>query len=289
MFEGFTNNNNQYYTGPLMQYAQVKQPSMNNPLTEEEIKTLNKNGGGWNTAISNEDLLRSVCTHKHNGKFTLRNNGDGTLTCTTCQETFQDLDLDPAYVKETTDAMKNILQIIKTCYIDIPANTAREFFPIIPLLEKVPKLAEIAVQNFAQYENGSTVQNGNTPSSFNALNAIMGTPATQFNYNANYAGFNGYQQPYQPMMQQQQPMMQQPMMQQQAMQQPMMQQPAQTNLQMAPTQSGFAPVNEFGSYGNMAQPVQQQYQPPIANQQPMQQQSNDNANPVVADTRTFKV
>lgn len=289
MFEGVTNNQ-QYYNQPLMQYAQVKQPSMNQPLTEEEIKTLNKGGGGFNAQLSTEDLLRSVCTHKRNGAFTLLNNGDGTLTCTTCHETFPDMDLDPSFVKETVYNMKGILQAIKTGYIDIPVTAAREFFPIIPLLDKVPALAETAVHNFMQYEQGSAVNTGNAPYSFGALNAIMGTPATQPMYQQPMYQTVPVQQPvYQ--YQQTAPVYQQPMYQTA---------PAPAQMNMPVQQPGFAPVNEFGTYGNMAQPVQQTYQPPIgqpqtyqqapvpqAPQQPVQQPMDNKA--IVADVSTFQV
>lgn len=236
-----------------MQYAQIKRPSMSQPLTAEQMQLLASKGGAFSTRVSQEDLYRSYCTHKKDGNIVLNNNGDGTFTCPVCQETFAEVDLDQAHVKEVTKEMINILQMIKTCYMDIPERTAIEYFPIIPLLEKTPELAQIAMRNFSQYEQGSVVQAASNPYGFGALNSLMGAPMA-------YPG-----------------MVQQPMYQQPQYAQPVQPQAQYQYGQMAPAQvqatPQFMPNSEFGGYMNAqtVAPMAQQYQQQPQVQQPIYQ------------------
>lgn len=234
---------NQMY--PAMQYQQIKRPTMTQPLTPEQMQLLASKGGSFSTRVAQEDIFRSVCTHKKDGNIVLVNNGDGTFTCPICQETFSETDLDPQHVKDITREMINILQMIKTTYMDIPDATALEFFPIITLLEKTPELAEIAMRNFSQYEQGTMVQNAANPYSFNALSSLMGGPMA-------YPGMqpNMYQQQMaQPQFQQQPNMYQQPM--------------APAQVQVTPQFQQFNPVNEFGAYNPQAQQQYQQQMAPV--------------------------
>lgn len=240
---------NQMY--PAMQYQQIKRPTMSQPLTPEQMQLLASKGGSFSTRVAQEDIFRSVCTHKKDGNIVLVNNGDGTFTCPICQETFSETDLDPQHVKDITREMINILQMIKTTYMDIPDATALEFFPIITLLEKTPELAEIAMRNFSQYEQGTMVQNSANPYSFNALSSLMGGPMA-------YPGMqpNMYQQQMaQPQFQQQVQYQQQPNMYQQPM--------APAQVQVTPQFQQFNPVNEFGAYNPQAQQQYQQQMAPV--------------------------
>lgn len=262
MLETMTTPYNTPYYNPTaayqgMQYAQIKRPSMSQPLTAEQMQLLASKGGAFSTRVSQVDLYRSYCTHKKDGNIVLNNNGDGTFTCPICQETFAEVDLDQAHVKEVTREMINILQMIKTCYMDIPEQTAVEYFPIIPLLEKTPELAEIAMRNFSQYEQGTMVQAASNPYGFGALNSLMGAPMA-------YPGMT--QQPmYQPQPQFQYAQPQQPMY----APQPQFAQMAPPQVQVTPQ---FMPNNEFGAYVNAptVSPMAMQYQQPQP-QQPMYQ------------------
>lgn len=267
MLETMTAPTYNYYNPiyPGMQYQQIKRPTMSQPLTPEQMQLLASKGGSFSTRVAQEDIFRSVCTHKKDGNIVLVNNGDGTFTCPICQETFSETDLDPQHVKDITREMINILQMIKTTYMDIPDATALEFFPIITLLEKTPELAEIAMRNFSQYEQGTMVQNAANPYSFNALNSLMGGPMA-------YPGMqpNMYQQQMAQPQYQQQPQFQQPNMYQQPM--------APAQLQVTPQH--FNPINEFGAYNaqqqvQFQQPQYQQQMAPVQVQvtaQPQYQQ-----------------
>lgn len=281
---------NMFGQQPRMQYMQMQKPTMSQPLTPEERKLISNKGGAFNTNVSKEDLLRTICTHKDGNDFALITNGDGTFTCPLCQETFRDTDLDQEHVKQCTSDIIDILQLIKTYYVDIPEETARQFFPMIALIKKIPALASMAVNNFARYEDGNMAQSGGTPYGFNMLNALTGTPYSTL----------GMPNPYQPPMQQ--PMYQQPMYQPQ-MQQPMYQQPmgasympqptAPAQVNVTPTDmgnTGFQPFNEFGGYYNqqpMPQVNQANMQQP-AGQQSLNEQASAQPNAKV-DTSSFTV
>ena len=159
------------------QYVQ-QQAKMTQPLTKEEIAKL-KNNGNAKLVIDEIDLLKAKCTHKQNGQLTLQQNANGTHTCTLCGETFNLIDVDPAEVEAITARMIDVLQSIKTFYLDMPVNYASEFFVMIPLLKNTPMLYRIALNQFSKYESGSVVNQSNPMYGFGLLNTItspMGMP-----------------------------------------------------------------------------------------------------------------
>lgn len=162
----------------------------NNVLTKEEIKALRKSVDTFSLGLTEEEMLRGICFHKdENGQETLKDNGDGTVTCTVCGYTFDPLqsctedDLQ-RYVDNITD----VLQTIKLLYIDMPTEAAREYFQIIPLINKAPKLFKIASDNFNRHENYNNYRFNGAPNTINLYNMLSnGT----FN-----TGFAPQQQPY---------------------------------------------------------------------------------------------
>lgn len=209
MFNNFQNNggymNGYGYPQPGMQYAQRPQAKMTQTLTPEQIKQLKNNGGTFNLHISQTDMWRAICTHKENGNIVLVENGDGTVTCPICGATFSIVSSDQQTVQDAAKIVSDVLQTIKTMYLDIPEEMATQYFQILPLLEKMPQLYNIAMSNFNKYDNPNQMQAGNSMYGFNALNAItnpafgMGMPM--------YQPQPGYQQQpmgYAPMMMPQQ-------------------------------------------------------------------------------------
>lgn len=223
---------------PNYAYGQQQYPSMtgymyppmaakaknSQPLTQEQIMKLRRNINALDMRLTDEDLWRAICTHKEKdtGKSTLVANADGTCTCTICGATFNMVELEKKDVDETVKKMTDILQTIKTIYLDGSEDLFKQFMQIIPLLQKVGLLSERALSNFSMYDTPSnpTVQSSPNYNGFNALNNIMMNP-----FAAQQQMF-GYQQP---MYGYQQPMYQQPPMQQPMgygyQQQPMYQQP----------------------------------------------------------------
>lgn len=214
MFNNFQNQGymNASYPQPGVQYAQRPMAKMTQTLTPEQIKKLKSNGGTFDLQVSQTDILKAICTHKENGNIVLIDNNDGTVTCPICGATFSIMTVDQDQVQDATKVVFDVLQTIKTMYLDIPEDVATQYFQILPLLEKMPKLYQIAMSNFNKYDNPNQFQQTGSVYGFNALNAItnptfggMGMPMQQPMMQPNMYQPQPYQAPYQA----QQPMMNQ--------------------------------------------------------------------------------
>lgn len=191
---------------PGFQYQQQAQARCTQPLTHEQIKQLRNKGAAFTLQADPTDILKSICTHKENGNFTLMENGDGTVSCSICGETFSLLDVSKEEVENATNIVKDVLQSIKTYYLDIPEETAKNYFPIIPLIDKIPQLYVIAMNNFKKYDGSNMVQQNNNPYGFGMLNMLT-SPMMPMNgmYQQPQMGFAPQQQmmpgymPQQPM------------------------------------------------------------------------------------------
>ena len=204
------NNNQNYsmygmdpYAIGAQQYPNVAQAKFSQPLTAQDMAELQNKAEKFSLSIEPIDLKRSYCTHKRGHEIVLKPNDDGTFTCAICGETFNLVEANEEVIKEAVKSVKDILQSIKTYYLDIPEESTMEFFPILPLLDKVPKFYQQAVNNFNKY-NGAGFNMNNDPyrQSWNLFASVVGP-----NANAPIPGYNpmGYQQPmggYQPMPQQ---------------------------------------------------------------------------------------
>jgi len=206
-----------------MQAAKAKNSQ---PLTQEQIMKLRRNANALDMRLTDEDLWRAICTHKEKdtGKSTLVANSDGTFTCSICGATFHIVELKKEDVAAKVSDLTDILQTIKTIYLDGSEDLIKQFMQILPLLDKVNLLAERAVSNFSMYDSPTnpTVQNMPNYNGFNALNNIMMNPFAAQQPMYGYPQQMGYGYPQQPMYQQQ-PMQQAPMG--YGYQQPMYQQP----------------------------------------------------------------
>ena len=201
-----------------------------NVLTAEEIKSLRKKVDTFSLGLTEDEMLRGVCFHKdENGNETLKDNGDGTVTCTVCGYKFDPLqNCTEDDLQRYVDNITDVLQTIKLLYIDMPPEAAREYFQIIPLINKVPKLFKIASDDFSRHENYNNYRFNGAPNTINLYNMLS---SGTFN-----TGFNP--QPYQ----------QQPYGQPMMGGMPQMQQP-------------FQPTNGFGFGAPVAPQPQNGYQP----------------------------
>ena len=145
-----------------------------NVLTPEEIKALRKTVDSFSLGLTQDETLRGICFHKdENGQETLMDNGDGTVTCTVCGYTFDPQqncseEMLQGYVNDIVD----VLQTIKLLYIDMPTEAAREYFQIIPLINKIPKLFKIASDNFNRHENYNNFRYNGAPNTINLYNML---------------------------------------------------------------------------------------------------------------------
>jgi len=172
-----------------MQYAQMPVAKMTQVLTPEQMKQLRTTSSQFSLQVDPIEITRSLCTHKDNGKIALIDNQDGSVTCTICGAKFKLVDWEVVQVQEVTNMFIDVLQSIKTYYLDIPESYVTEYFKMIPLLEKVPKFFELAYHNFKKYEQGNQFQQNNGMYGFNMLSAIAGPGMMNPGFNQGQQGF----------------------------------------------------------------------------------------------------
>ena len=214
-------------------------PNPTNPLTKEDIALLKQKSPAFSLAVDRIEALQAICTHRDQTGDKLISHPDGTLECTLCGTRFR-----PAQATapvETIEGVFNevvdILETMKTMYIDIPEDVARGIFQMIPYLKKCPKLWSIANDHYSRYAGNSTLMNRdyNTGNVFNMFSAMM-NPAMN-------PGAAMYAQPAYG-----QPMYGQPMM---------GQQPAQAPVPDVTMGAANAGVNPFDAGSAPQQPAQQ--------------------------------
>lgn len=180
------------------------QPRFTQPVTQEMSKMIFAQEDDLSVKISPIEKAKNQCTHKFpgTGQLALVEGNDGKVTCRVCGESFH-LILDPsAQIAKTTEDMRDILQSIKTMYLDIPENFVKEYFQLITLLERAPALFEKAANNFKMYDSYNTSPMGVYPgmNSFQQVNGMIGganmggiVPQPMYGYNPAQPGY--YQQP----------------------------------------------------------------------------------------------
>ena len=250
----------QYWPGAYgYQQQQIPQlPVMTNPLTDEEHKMLQAQGG-FNVTRDKLDTIRDMCTHKHNGMFTVITREDGLSECTWCGKVWEMKD---NYTREDVDnvcaELSSIIETIKTFLLDVSPDVARQLFMGWGLLELIPQIFEYAMDTMKKIKGIHGAPNNGTGAAaqvFNNLYGLIGgmpgIPNQGYMMNQMQQQFPGYFQQAQQQqgMMQPQPFNGQPMMQQQAPQvapQPMM--PFAAPMQQAPQQAnpfGPAPAGSF--------------------------------------------
>lgn len=259
---------NQFQRPAQYSGATVQQMPMTQALSKEEIEKLRNKGGQFNIRLTAEEVLIGACTHKDlQGNFTITEMRDGQVACSICGQQFNLIQTTQDEVANAVNLVKDVLQTIKTYYVDIPVETAREFFVVLPMLDRVPQLYTMAMERFQRYERANGMAYGGQANGFAMLNNLfqpamggmgMVNPAAammggfpqqqQGMYQQQpYQQQGAYQQPaYNPFDQgymnapQQQPQFQQQQQQQFQQQQPQM---VETTVQ----QPGPAPVNVPGA------------------------------------------
>ena len=130
------NFNNNFGVNPYMmggpQYAPQPQARMTQPLTVEQIKLLRNQTPAFTLDVSEEDMLRSRCTHKTlDGKFAtvLNNDAEGTVTCSICGAKFGLLEVAKESAEEAVriivDCYSRLRHIMLICRIALQFNSSR--------------------------------------------------------------------------------------------------------------------------------------------------------------------
>lgn len=180
-----------YYAG--MQQNPQAATKFENALTAEEIEQLQKKVSQFSIAITNEERLRGICNHRTadgTQDALVEDQITGNMRCQICGYEFKPVDpsIGIEEIKNTVQVIEDILQTIKLLYIDLPPEAARDYFQIIPLIDKIPELFEFAAKNFSKHEFNQWNINGRQPGTVNMFNNLL-----------NLFGGGQMMQPQQPM------------------------------------------------------------------------------------------
>lgn len=179
----FDSNGNNLYGG--YQYNPQTMPTkQGSTLSQEENQKLLRKENQFSLALTEIEMLKGICNHRTQDGTgdTLIQCPDGSVRCSVCGYEFMPVDSQTGReeIQEATKLIVDILQTIKLLYIDMPIATQREFFQIIPLIEKVPQLFELAVKNFSKHENfgnwGFKGQNMSAMNLFSMLSGALSDP-----------------------------------------------------------------------------------------------------------------
>lgn len=190
------------YSYPAMGYTSIPTPANQNALTDEEIQIL-KNARPTSKivlSIDRNDVLRSMCTHKDNGRDVVMqvNDGSGDVFCPICgsrwkpdMKTKEEVE---ALVIELIDQMENAKWAG-----DLPTDLTRELFTLMPLLKKYPDIHEYAMNTFNKYYSARGMYTAADTNIYGMYNSLFnaGVPSTGYNgapgyYGQPQAGGQGY-------------------------------------------------------------------------------------------------
>jgi hypothetical protein len=270
-----------YYNYQPVMYNNVPTPQNVNALTDDEMNILKQSKpkeNDINLNITQDEFLRSICTHKDKGMDKVFSINDGTsqVFCPICSERWDPEKMTKEEITELVEKLVSQMQNMKWVG-DLPTSVVREYCTIIPLIRKFPDLYEYAVSNFEKYSGLNPYYNAAETGVYSQYNSLMN------------GGYGYYQQPQyygqqygNPYQQYQQPQYynQQPQYMNNGQGQP-------ANPYINPMQ--VQPTMNSNQYGNpYQQPAPQQYQQqvmydafgnpyypaPMQNQQYGQQQPN---------------
>jgi len=156
-------------------------PQIKNWLTNEEIDRLVRKENQFSLVLTEVDKMRATCNHRfNNGQDAITTDKDGRCMCNICGYEFEPMseNTDEDTLNEVVKATVDVLQTVKLLYLDMPDEVAREYFAIIPLIEKIPKLFTMAVKSYQKYEGynpyGFNNKNMNTMQMYSMIAGILG-------------------------------------------------------------------------------------------------------------------
>ena len=186
-------------------------------LSPEQIKMLRDQGSTFSLGLTEEEMLRAICNHRSEDGLSdtlVYDPVTGTAKCTICGYEFRPIEPNVNFdsIKEDIKRVEDIIQTTKLMYIDLPQQAAKEYYPILGLLEKLPQLVEYAAKNMAKHDNynymydnrnmGAAAMFANLSNMFSNMSMNYQAQPQQPNYGYynQPAGFpqGAYQQPMNP-------------------------------------------------------------------------------------------
>ena len=161
--------------------AQAQAPKIYNILSNEEIQKLITKENQFSLQLTATEVLRAKCNHRRADGLDDAIEEDpitGISKCQICGYEFKPVDANTSIeqIQEAVTTILDMIQTTKLLYIDIPKDAAAEYYQIIPLIEKLPKLFEYAVKNYAKHTQFNPYQyNNRNMSTMQLFNALVGS------------------------------------------------------------------------------------------------------------------
>lgn len=164
------------YAFPAMGYNNIATPANQNALTAEEIQIL-KNArptSKLELSIDRNDVLRSMCTHKDNGRDVVIqvNDGSGEVYCPICGKKWKPDMKTKEEVEELVSELLNQMENAKWTG-DLPVDLTRELFTLMPLLGKYPDIHEYAMNTFNKYYSQRGMYNAADTNVYGMYNSLF--------------------------------------------------------------------------------------------------------------------
>ena len=167
-------------TGYQYMGAPVAPQKINNVLTNEEIQKLIQKENQFSLQLTETEVLRAKCNHRMADGLKdaiVEDPVTGVSRCSICGYEFRPLQVQTSIetIQEAVDNIVDVLHTIKLLYLSLPADVAAEYFQIIPLIEKIPKLFEYAVKDYTKHEGANPyAYNNKNMSTLNLFQMLCG-------------------------------------------------------------------------------------------------------------------
>ena len=197
MYNNNYNYPNQQLMGQMYGNRMPQNIPFTQPLKDEDVKELQKNDSLFSLKVTTQELNRAICTHKYpnTNKFAVDVLPNGDMVCAICGARFNPDQLTPEEVEKTVKDFENILQSCKLMYLNIPENVVKQFFSMIPFVQKTPQLYKISAENYQRFAPaGNTTQDVyQTNGVYNAFRQVVGGGFPGMNYGMpQYNQYQGY-------------------------------------------------------------------------------------------------
>ena len=165
------------YGYTAMGYNNIPTPANQNALTAEEIQILKnaRPASKIDLSIDRNDVLRSMCCHKENGRDVVVqvSDGSGDVWCPICQKRWKPDMKSKEEVEELVAELVDQMENAKWTG-DLPTDLTRELFTLIPLLNKYPDIHEYAMNTFNKYYSARGMYNAQDTNIYGMYNSLFG-------------------------------------------------------------------------------------------------------------------
>ena len=166
------------FMGTAMGYPQQPQPTvMNNFLSPEQISEMQHGSSQFQTRLTRDEFMRTICTHKNNNNIILQKQADGQWHCPICDKSFTvyETNTPDEVIYDICKNMHDLMQTIKTYLLNAPEDL-KDIYMMLGFIEKIPMLWKTAAKTFEttfkSSQNG--FNNGNNQDPFQLVGQMFG-------------------------------------------------------------------------------------------------------------------